>query len=165
MVDCQCQRVYILESDDGCKIGRSKEVAARIKQLEGGSPTPYARVWESEPCENASAIEAILHKRFDKHWLKGEWYDISFDEAVTAAKGMKYDPCTSKEHPINADGLIAWLHPEIGEAFSTIAELNRIGIRAYEDKGKIYFESDELGCMIPEFFFALIEAANRSTVN
>lgn len=69
------------------KLGLSKNPLKRLKQLQTGSPNIY-RIYYQEEIDDScvfkaeKAIHAILgHKR-----LKGEWFDISVEDAIAEVK-------------------------------------------------------------------------------
>ena len=66
---------------DYVKIGRTKTVANRVKQLSTGSPVDY-KVLHSELVINASQVECRLHRVFDNVRQKGEWFKISDIEKI-----------------------------------------------------------------------------------
>lgn len=79
--------VYILRSGNtnNFKIGVSKNIENRIKQLQTGNPykiTVY-HYFEAPTRENAFNCEHWLHKFFDGHkteLMRGEWYRITLKE-------------------------------------------------------------------------------------
>lgn len=75
--------VYVLESCDGksVKIGRSKNPEKRVHTLRNSSNS-NGRCFISVLQEDSSFLEQTCHKEFHIKRMKGEWFSISFDEAV-----------------------------------------------------------------------------------
>ena len=73
------QFVYIIKNPftNFIKIGISKHVEKRVKELETGAGCPLELVYKSMLCTNSFEIETILHKRY-KHLNKfKEWFEIT----------------------------------------------------------------------------------------
>ena len=66
---------------DYVKIGRTKTVAKRVKQLATGSPMEY-KVLHSELVINASQVEAHLHRVFNDVRQNGEWFKTNDIEKI-----------------------------------------------------------------------------------
>ena len=66
---------------DYVKIGRTKTVAKRVKQLSTGSPMKY-KVLHSELVINASQVEAHLHRVFNDVRQNGEWFKTNDIEKI-----------------------------------------------------------------------------------
>ena len=79
------QFVYIIGNEDNSylKIGVSNDVSKRLKQLQTGSWSKLSVLYKSMVCSNAFNIETIVHNKIDSENIRGEWYDISFDDAVS----------------------------------------------------------------------------------
>lgn len=66
------------------KIGRAKDMKARLASLQTGSPHElyvfglHGKMTRDE----AIAIEASVHKALETKRLRGEWFDIAADEAL-----------------------------------------------------------------------------------
>lgn len=72
--------VYVLESSESYyKIGKSKDVGRRIKQL--GIQLPFkltlAYAFYTPAC---SKIEELLHQGFSAKRLNGEWFNLDLDD-------------------------------------------------------------------------------------
>lgn len=83
--DKKCLYVFKL-SDDSIKIGVSKNPEQRMKTLSKQSGKKITTKWYSEPLENAFKIEKDLHKSFSKHRLEGEYFQIDFNDVLSAIK-------------------------------------------------------------------------------
>jgi hypothetical protein len=57
------------------KIGCSEDVERRLAELQPGCPQPL-QVLCMMPCDNALALEQLLHKRFARQHLRGEWFEL-----------------------------------------------------------------------------------------
>jgi len=73
--------VYLLKGDNYHKIGLSRNVSKRLKQIQ--SALPFAtRLICSIPTEDMHTLEAELHERFADKRANGEWFEL--DEADVA---------------------------------------------------------------------------------
>ena len=74
MTERRAQHVYFIQSIAGgpIKIGYASDVAARIDQLQTGSPTPL-RLLAVIPGAGSS-VETALHRRFVALRAHGEWF-------------------------------------------------------------------------------------------
>lgn len=68
--------VYLLKSGPAYKIGRAREVDARIKQISPVLPYPV-EVVHTIPSNNVVRAEAHYHQMFASKRLRGEWFDLS----------------------------------------------------------------------------------------
>lgn len=81
--------VYLIRSNDGrYKIGISNTPKKRILQLQTGNSDELELI-ESYPSENASKIEAALHRQYSHTKLNGEWFDLSIIEEGLFIKRCK----------------------------------------------------------------------------
>ena len=77
------KQVYVLKSSNGnVKIGVSANVKQRKDYFISGSGYDIVDYRFTKPCSNAFEIENLVHKHFDGHRMKGEWFSCNFDEAV-----------------------------------------------------------------------------------
>lgn len=70
--------IYFLSSGPNgpIKIGIAACVGGRIRMLQTGNPEPIEYVASCEVSEvNSRRIECWLHARFEKHRLRGEWFE------------------------------------------------------------------------------------------
>ena len=77
--------VYMLECGDRYKIGMSKDVERRIKELDK-RPFEIRLVAKSELTENAYQIEQRIHQRAEPYRISGEWYEFSEPQAERLAE-------------------------------------------------------------------------------
>lgn len=72
------QSVYLIKSADGnVKIGISQNPDARLKELHVGNSSNMQLLYESKPIYNAPKIEHMLHKKYMKQHVSGEWFKIN----------------------------------------------------------------------------------------
>ncbi len=84
--------VYIIENEHlRVKIGKTISLDKRIRTIETQSGNKINRVYTSPKCSNYSNIEASMHKIFSSKRLIGEWFDITFDEAVSELKKLNFE--------------------------------------------------------------------------
>jgi len=88
--------VYVLQDEhDTVKIGIADNVAKCIKAIDHATAYQITNQYESPSCVNARKIEKAAHKHFADRRKKGEWFDVSFDEAVDFVKGHFVDTTQS----------------------------------------------------------------------
>ena len=75
--------IYVAESGDGyCKIGKSDNPENRMRQIELSSGLRITR-WKEFSCNSDSLkTERLAQKEASQHHVFGEWFAISFEEAV-----------------------------------------------------------------------------------
>ena len=78
--------VYLLRGNDQHKIGRTKHVDDRMKQISQKLPFEIELVHAIET-DDTETLEAQLHDRFADRRLKGEWFDLS-EQDVKIIQGM-----------------------------------------------------------------------------
>jgi len=77
------KRVYVIENERGLiKVGVSQNVENRIKVLSKQGGFLIQNLFTTDPCSNAYEIERHVHKKLDESCVNGEWFSVSFDEAV-----------------------------------------------------------------------------------
>ena len=69
-------KVYILKCNDLYKIGVSKDVDTRIKQLQTGNGCTIEKITEKELYYSAYAVEQALHKKYLGCKTVGEWFKL-----------------------------------------------------------------------------------------
>ena len=82
--------IYLAKCGDRYKIGVSKNVETRIKQL-NNRPYKVELVASSGLIENAYKIEKELHIEYDDYRLEGEWFSLpndSVDEIIERLENM-----------------------------------------------------------------------------
>jgi hypothetical protein len=81
--------IYVIRDDEShYKIGLSTNPAARLRQLNGGSPYPLA--FEIlEPCKDIYRVEAKLHEQFANRRLKGEWFALTESDLEEIRHALK----------------------------------------------------------------------------
>jgi hypothetical protein len=79
------QYLYLIKCQQYYKIGVANDVQSRLAQLSTGNP------FELEPVtvcgfDNASAVEAVLHQRFESRRVRGEWFDLDSEDLIVFDK-------------------------------------------------------------------------------
>ena len=80
--------LYIIGTDlDRQKIGFSKDVAKRLSTLQTGNPTQL-KIHHTEPVpeQRVRILEKKLHSELGYLRVKGEWFNITPDRAVSILK-------------------------------------------------------------------------------
>ena len=79
--------LYVLEFTNGTvKIGITKEKERRMKAISSASGMDLVRSFFTEKIDNVQNLETELHRHFSDARLNGEFFDISFEEAVEEVK-------------------------------------------------------------------------------
>ena len=76
--------VYIVCGGGLVKIGRSDDVASRVRQIRSHSPVDLTLV-RLVVCEDHARVERFLHERFDHLRVRGEWFST---DALTEAAAL-----------------------------------------------------------------------------
>ncbi len=86
--------VYIIENTylHDTKIGISNKPEKRIRQLQTGSSRPLKirHIIKFNTRYEATKVEEALHKKYSKHRLTGEWFDIDYRKVIKYVED-KYD--------------------------------------------------------------------------
>lgn len=79
--------VYLLEDHQGyVKIGRSVNPKHRIETLVTGGNLQLKNIFISPQTIQYGHIETTLHKKYENKLIKGEWFQINFEDAKTELK-------------------------------------------------------------------------------
>ena len=75
--------IYAIGTDTRQKIGFSKDPASRLKQLQtGNSEELQLHHAISVNCDDVSLLERHIHKDIGYKRVKGEWFDMSKQQAI-----------------------------------------------------------------------------------
>ncbi len=75
--------LYVIGDGDRVKIGKSKTPEKRVASIINTSGIKEPKVFISSQCSNHSAKELQCHKRYSNDVIKGEWFLVCFDDAVS----------------------------------------------------------------------------------
>lgn len=73
--------VYLLQCLNRYKIGRGKDVAQRVKQIQTNAPYEVRHI-HTITTDNAARLEALLHVRFASKRVLGEWFELSAEDVA-----------------------------------------------------------------------------------
>lgn len=89
--------VYIVEREEGLlKIGKSTNPVGRINQISNLGGFEVKNQFISERCGNPYELEAKLHTIFEERNVKGEWFDVPFNEVVNMTEELNFKPIEYK---------------------------------------------------------------------
>lgn len=81
------KRVYVIENQKGeVKIGVSNNVDVRIKAIQNQTGYKITNTYFTDICFNPFEIEKEIQNAFEKSKVFGEWFSISFKDAVKETK-------------------------------------------------------------------------------
>lgn len=83
-------KIYIMECAGKYKIGVSKNVEKRCKQL-NNRPFKVNIVYQSENMEDAYGIEEALHEIYEDKKIEGEWFNLDKEDVETIIKYLEDD--------------------------------------------------------------------------
>lgn len=85
----ECGYLYIIKSEDGpVKIGISIKPEKRICDIETSSGRTIVQTFISPRIPGYYQVEQTLHAKFKDQRIRGEWFNISFRDAVLAANQL-----------------------------------------------------------------------------
>lgn len=70
------------------KIGRSKKPEMRLKSMQDNGRLKFSETFVSNLIPDYAKAETSIHKLFSEKRRTGEWFDITFDEAVSQVKEL-----------------------------------------------------------------------------
>jgi hypothetical protein len=77
--------IYVLGCGEHVKIGVTRDIAKRIRQLEAANPLPIVLLGKrTVPLASMLITEAWLHQRFATYRVRGEWFLVSADDVLAA---------------------------------------------------------------------------------
>ncbi|AUR95914.1 hypothetical protein NVP1214O_65 [Vibrio phage 1.214.O._10N.222.54.F11] len=79
--------VYVIKCDEThlCKIGRSRDVEARLKQIESSSGLKCHIAYVSQSLTNAPLVESVSHNKCSGRKV-GEWFSCATNQAISCVK-------------------------------------------------------------------------------
>ena len=81
------KHLYVIQmSNESVKIGIAYDIKRRYSQIKASSGMEIVKHWESEKTINALVFETALHRKYKDKRLKGEYFNIDYDEAVEQAQ-------------------------------------------------------------------------------
>lgn len=95
------KKIYVFECDDRYKIGVSKDVDTRLKQLKCALPN-IKSIFESEYMANPYKVESFLHQIFKHCSIGGEWFSEIDMEKIKSAIDMVSE--TEEKEKIISEG-------------------------------------------------------------
>ncbi|NHF68429.1 GIY-YIG nuclease family protein [Xanthomonas hortorum] len=82
--------VYLIKSSTGyCKIGSSRSVSNRLRQLQCANPEPLTLLHQFASA-NAQQDELSLHARFAEKRVRNEWFALTVDDIAHICASMTY---------------------------------------------------------------------------
>lgn len=72
------QKLYVVRCEDFYKIGIAQNVEGRVGLMQVGCPYELEALVVFE-CEDPELVEEVLHNRFGRYHVRGEWYQLPDD--------------------------------------------------------------------------------------
>lgn len=84
--------IYVIAppSNRPCKIGIAQDVRSRVKAIQPGYWEPLMPVYVRR-FSRAAQIELIIHQRFHKQRLFGEWFDVEASKMADYIRSLDED--------------------------------------------------------------------------
>jgi len=142
------KRVYVLKTNQGCKIGKSSDVYSRVKALKGMSPLKIDGIYITKECGNHSEIEKLAHMKFKNQQINSEWFDIGVEDIVLYLKTLNYKPIEHGTGAFNVD--------EIFDILYTPEFMKERNLKFRDYDGNLYIEDEQGNFMIPELFAQMV---------
>ena len=85
--------LYIIRcnSSNFYKIGVSQHPEYRITDLQVGCPYSLVLVYKKQ-FDNAKEVESLLHRKYWKRCVEGEWFELSKDDIDSIQQGLNEYP-------------------------------------------------------------------------
>ena len=76
--------IYVIGGATGPKkIGIARNPKARLSQIVSSSAAPV-RILHSREMDDAAGVEAHAHHLLSARWVRGEWFKVSLEDAISA---------------------------------------------------------------------------------
>ena len=83
MEEWNWKHVYAMLANDGkIKIGISKYVPDRVKEIENQKEIEITDYFFTEKCSNPYMVERMIHEELKDFRHSGEWFTVTFEHAV-----------------------------------------------------------------------------------
>lgn len=76
--------LYVIQAGEFVKIGISRNVQARLAELQTGNPLPLA-ILDAFEFADAEQVERALHQRFANARVQGEWFRLTAEDLEALA--------------------------------------------------------------------------------
>ena len=84
---CIPRSVYVILAEDGLvKIGVTKNIYQRVKNIRNYGHGKVVDYFATEKCKNSYSIEKMIHDGLNEYRISGEWFDIPYKSAVDNVK-------------------------------------------------------------------------------
>ena len=116
--------VYVLDTDQGIKIGKSRAVARRVSEISHTSGKHIKRIAVTCATGNYADIEKRLHKQFKEFRILSEWYSVAFDTVIKSLKQQPFSALgTRTETPLEEEPLFSLLFDPLPDPQSFMEEM------------------------------------------
>ena len=161
------QWVYVIErARNQVKVGVTTKISERLEMIERTGGFHISRRQMFGPFQNGYQIESEIHKHIRPQQIIGEWFSVSFEQAVsvasTVADSLGDTSVANATAEPDYEELLDFLYPRPKEVWEILEFLNDVGLSVYREKnGAIWFESEEYGIFSLDFLKGYMDAMNH----
>ena len=83
--------VYVVDYGVAVKVGKSVDPDIRVRQLREFDGNPQVRTFVSPLIEEHHKAEKAMHKALSEKRIRGEYFNIPFEDAVDLLKRQKFN--------------------------------------------------------------------------
>jgi hypothetical protein len=161
------QWVYVIEkATNQVKVGVTTKISDRLEMIERTGGFHISRKRMFGPFQNGYQIESEIHRHICSQQIIGEWFSVSFEQAVsvasTVADSLGDTSVANAAAEPDYEELLDFLYPWPKEVWEVLGFLNDAGLGVYKEKnGSIWFESEGYGIFSLDFLKGYMDVVNH----
>jgi hypothetical protein len=105
--NAEASHVYAIAASNAVKIGKTRDIKSRLDNIQSSHYEPLKLAF-SLPCDDAvaAAVERLVHRLLSAKRLRGEWFDVTVEEALAAiADAIEVIQGHPIQHPAEGSGI------------------------------------------------------------